>query len=130
MYLPLFFCYLVFPNDVFDISLVTYAPVRSLSFLSAYCRHWAGFACSRYVIHSPIVVVVYYSQEETEQLESILSQSSSFSNVRLVPFLLKDGVVPVNTLKNRGIDAVSTTHFLFAEFDLIPSSPALRLLLS
>lgn len=76
------------------------------------------------------MVVVYYSQEETEQLESILSQSSSFSNVRLVPFLLKDGVVPVNTLKNRGIDAVSTTHFLFAEFDLIPSSPALRLLLS
>ena len=76
------------------------------------------------------MVVVYYGQEEAEQLESILSQSSSFSNVRLVPFLLKDGVVPVNTLKNRGIDAVSTTHFLFAEFDLIPSSPALRLLLS
>ena len=101
----------LFPNDVFDISLVTYAPVRSLNFLSTYCRHWAG----------PIIVVVYYSQEETEQLKSILSQSSSLTNVRLVPFLIKDGVVPVNTLKNRGIDAVSTTHFLFAEFDLIPS---------
>ena len=120
----------MFPNDVFDISLVTYAPVRSLDFLSAYCRHWAGYACGSDVIPSPIVVVVYYSQEETEQLESILSQSSSLSNVRLVPFLTKDGAVPVNTLKNRGIDAVSTTHFLFAEFDLIPSSPLPPLLVS
>ena len=31
-------------------------------------------------------------------------------------------MLPINKLKNMGVDAVKTTHYLFAEFNLVPSS--------
>ena len=70
--------------------------------------------------------MVLYHSYETLLLSSFQSTCSSFSRVVCVPYLLSDSRVPYNRIKNAGIARVSTSHFLFAEPNLSPTSTSPR----
>ncbi|CBK24630.2 uncharacterized protein [Blastocystis hominis] len=101
----------LYPDDTFDITLVTYASASMYELAPKYCRQWEG----------PIVIVVSYNQNEESQLTQFLASIASFPAVSVIPFPIT-AVSPVNAMKNAGIAAVRTTHYVFAEFDLVPSS--------
>lgn len=55
-------------------------------------------------------------------MESLKQELSKFDKLTFTPYRLESDVIPINKLKNLGIQAVSTTHYLFAELNLVPSS--------
>ena len=72
---------------------------------------------------SPAVIALLYRSNETSLLSSFQSTCASFHRVVCFPFLLENARVPLNKIKNAGIDRVSTSHFLVAEPNLSPTSP-------
>lgn len=86
-----------------------------------YCLHWGGLLPISFIlIIRPIVIVVSYTQSEESQLTQFLASSASFPAVSVIRFPIT-AVSPINKMKNAGIAAVRTTHYVFAEFDLVPS---------
>ena len=69
-----------------------------------------------------INIVVYYRPEESSQYSKFLNLCKSRARTRCIPYEWKDDVLPINKLKNMGIDHVVTTHFIFAENNLSPTS--------
>lgn len=69
-----------------------------------------------------INIVVYYRPEESEQYSKFLNLCKSRARTRCIPYEWKGDVLPINKLKNMGIDLVVTTHFVFAENNLSPTS--------
>ena len=69
-----------------------------------------------------INMVVYYRQGEAELFSQFLSLCKSRARTRCIPYELSDATVPINKFKNLGIDKVVTTHFIFAENNLSPTS--------
>ena len=111
----------MYPDDTFDITLVTYASASMYELAPKYCRQWEGLLPISFIfIISPIVIVVSYNQNEESQLTQFLASIASFPTVSVIPFPIT-AVSPVNAMKNAGIAAVRTTHYVFAEFDLVPS---------
>lgn len=49
-----------------------------------------------------------------------MSVKPFFYNKRRLKYI-KTGIYPYNVLRNIGIDSISTTHFLLADIDVIPS---------
>ena len=68
-----------------------------------------------------INIVVYYYESEAEYIDSFTQICDSKSRVHCI-FTKVSDPVPINKLKNIGIDAVITTHFVFAESNLVPTS--------
>ena len=81
-------------------------------YLSFYATQWKG----------PIVVVYYYNASSLSEKAQLTQRAASLSNLRLVPYECSSSAVPVNTLKNKGIAMVTTTHFIVADANLLPSS--------
>ena len=67
------------------------------------------------LLYSPLIVVQYHSSNEKPDL------SMNDHRVTIVP-TIEESPLPINKLKNIGIDHVKTSHFLFVEFNFIPSS--------
>lgn len=55
-------------------------------------------------------------------MEALKHELGRFNKLTFTPYRLESDVIPINKLKNLGIQAVSTTHYLFAELNLVPSS--------
>ena len=112
----------MFPNNEFEITLVTYAEydyrrwftlsVHWGDYLLYYATQWKG----------PIVVVYYYNASSLSEKERLTQRAASRPNLRLVPYECSSTVIPINTLKNIGISMVTTTHFIVADVNLLPSS--------
>ena len=74
------------------------------------------------MISSPIVIILYYKENESNLVTNFISTNSiQRTDVNIIP-IIQESTVAINHLKNLGIQNVQTTHFLFAEFNLIPSS--------
>ena len=93
-------------------------------------RIWGGYPLSCCLTCRPVSLVLYYSASAESELRSLTEEASRITSLTItpyrlessIPFLLESSVVPINKLKNMGVDAVKTTHYLFAEFNLVPSS--------
>ena len=92
-------------------------------FIQSYCQHWNGYIfLFLWMISSPIVIILYYKENESNLVTNFISTNSiQRTNVNIIP-IIQESTVQINHLKNLGIQNVKTTHFLFAEFNLIPSS--------
>ena len=73
-------------------------------------------------MNRPLCIAVYYHADEKDALSQFVHVCKRNQRTQCIPFLLESSVVPINKLKNMGVDAVKTTHYLFAEFNLVPSS--------
>lgn len=80
-----------------------------------------GIFSKRNEMNRPIVMVLWYKEKEEEEMNTVLSSINQSELLTIIP-VVQDDVVLINRLKNIGIGYVQTTHFLFVEFNLIPSS--------
>lgn len=76
--------------------------------------------CIAYFI-SPINIVAYYHSDEASRVDAFKEICNSKMRVRCLFYEVKD-TVPINKLKNLGIKEVITSHFIFAESNLSPTS--------
>ena len=65
---------------------------------------------------------MYYSPANEGEMEVFKQELRNCSNLTITSYRLESKVIPINKLKNLGIKAVATTHYLFAELNLVPSS--------
>jgi len=84
--------------------------------------------CSRWGESNDFIIVVYYTKEEYEQLKlesSLLLKECK--GVQIKPFFddregdFSDSY-PVNTLRNIGLSALTTSHYLMLDIDFLPSA--------
>lgn len=87
--------------------------VESYEYLTNLLRQWAG----------DIILVLYYNSTETNAATSrIEGLTSTFPKLTVIPYPVTTDRVPVNHLKNLGIQAVKTTHFIVTDINYYPSS--------
>lgn len=97
--------------ETFEVTYVTYISLSEFYVVDALAKKWSG----------PIIVIVYYSPTESSQFTS--QTSSVPSHVTIAGYVLEQpSIVPINKLKNMGIQMVSTTHFLLTEGSMVPSA--------
>ena len=94
--------------------------------LADYVRIWGGSLFALLVMHRPVSLVLYYRPSAESELQSLMDEASHLTSLTITPYRLERSTLPINTLKNMGVDAVKTTHYLFAEFNLVPSSTSYR----
>lgn len=69
----------------------------------------------------PIIVVIHYTPQEEADLNYYLVKLNKGKHLTIISVLQESGV-NINHLKNVGIQHVQTTHFIFVEMNLAPSS--------
>jgi hypothetical protein len=100
-----------------SVSLVIHSTVERLWLLQETCRRW----------QSPIVLVVYYQpkRHNRQSWAQALDWKKACPKVKIVPVAAtndeEEWEYPVNKLRNVGIDALETTHFLMVDVDFLPS---------
>ena len=99
--------------------------VKDIHFMRSYFSRWDGFDYRLGLTDRAFSIVVYYHQDEKEKLDAFINTCKMNKRTQCHPFLLQSTVIPVNKLKNMGILHVHTTHFIFAESNLSPTSPSL-----
>lgn len=75
---------------------------------------------------SPINIVAYYHSDEASRIDAFKEICNSKMRVRCVFYEVQD-IIPINKLKNIGIKEVITSHFVFAESGIAPTSPFFQL---
>lgn len=85
-------------------------------------RIWGGYPLSCCLTCRPVSLVLYYSASAESELRSLTEEASRITSLTITPYRLESSTLPINKLKNMGVDAVKTTHYLFAEFNLVPSN--------
>lgn len=73
-------------------------------------------------MNRPAIMVLWYKEKEEEEMNTFLSTMKQSELLTIIPVVQDDDVILINRLKNIGIGYVQTTHFIFVEFNLIPSS--------
>ena len=100
-------------------TLVLQTTFDRLPFIRATCRRW----------NSPIVLVVYLSPDESENMwdKTIREYSALCDHLNMIPYFAESEnerkfAYPINKLRNIGLDHVTTSHVLVLDIDLIPSN--------
>ncbi len=121
------------PTDGYSsisISLVIQCSLDRIWLLSETCVRWPD----------PIVIVVYLPSEvildpsdRLHAIDSIVNITSECPQMIVLPHVHKVGdnlgessEYPVNVMRNKGLDAVNTSHVLIMDVDLIPSADLSR----
>ncbi|KAL7518174.1 hypothetical protein ACHAWX_003026 [Stephanocyclus meneghinianus] len=113
------------PQDI-NITLVIQCSMDRIWLLSETCARWPN----------PIVLVVYLPAarvsdpiEQSTIVDSISEIMTSCPQMTVLTHVHDEGdekgdssTYPVNLLRNKGLDAVTTSHILIMDVDLIPSS--------
>jgi len=115
-------------GKIWGVTLVTQCDISRTWILEETCRRWNG----------PIVAVRYVSNEERQNMAFAQDETESITvsptckHVTIIPYFeaapekVVDGVnvekYPINELRNIGIDAVDTSHFLMVDVDFVLSS--------
>lgn len=73
------------------------------------------------LLYSPINIVAYYHEDESSLIPHFRDVCNSKARVKCIFYQVNE-VIPINKLKNMGIDSVITSHFVFAECNLSPTS--------
>ena len=115
------------PNDGFELpkdlstTLVIQCSLDRIWLLAETCNRWAD----------PIVLVVYIpsdSSQVTKAIDSIANLMAKCPQMTVLPHVhIEDegkgmSLYPVNTMRNKGLGAVKTSHILIMDVDLIPSA--------
>ena len=100
------------PREDFEVTLVTYFDAKDHRFFLPYYTRWTG----------PAIVVVYYFPDEENEWQTFQQSCKTQPRVRCIPYKVTESPVPINRLKNIGIDSVLTSHYIFAESNLAPTS--------
>ena len=137
--------WLVAAEEEFDVTLVTY--FRYCFFFIWYYIQSPGsvqsfqgfhltlgrvyFAIDQFTCRA-INIVVYYQESEQNRFQEANEICKNRARTRCIPYVIRDNVIPINKFKNMAIEKVITTHFLFVENNLSPTSmsnflPVLRL---
>ena len=90
--------------------------------LADYVRIWGGYPLSCCLTCRPVSLVLYYSASAESELRSLTEEASRITSLTITPYRLESSTLPINKLKNIAIRAVVTTHFIFAENNLAPTS--------
>lgn len=104
--------YTLSANSEFDVTLVTYFDAKDVAFLKPYFSRWDG----------AFSIVVYYHEDEKDKMDSFVNTCKMNKRTQCHSFLLQSSTIPINKLKNIGILHVRTTHFIFAERNLSPTT--------
>mgnify|MGYP006900210927 CR=1 FL=1 len=125
--------YTLSANSEFDVTLVTYfeysrsssftTSVKDAAFLKPYFSRWDGFDHEVDLMLRAFSIVVYYHEDEKDKMDSFVNTCKMNKRTQCHSFLLQSSTIPINKLKNIGILHVRTTHFIFAERNLSPTSP-------
>jgi len=115
-------------GKTWGVTLVTQCDISRTWILEETCRRWNG----------PIVVVLYVSNEERQNTAFAHDETGSISvsptckhatiitYFETAPEKVVNGVnvekYPINKMRNIGIDAVYTSHFLMIDVDFVPSA--------
>jgi len=113
------------PLDV-SVSLVIQCSLDRIWLLSETCARWSD----------PIVLVVYLPSEtvldpseRSKSIETISKIMTECPQMTVLPHVHgneekkgESSTYPVNVMRNRGLDAVKTSHVLIMDVDLIPSA--------
>ena len=108
-----------------SVTLVVQSSIDRIWLLSETCSRWT----------EPIVLVVYLQltmlndkAQKSTAIESIADVKMECPQMTVVPHVHDDrdndegtSTYPVNVMRNRGLDAVNTSHVLIIDVDLIPS---------
>ena len=125
--------YTLSANSEFDVTLVTYfeysrsssftTSAKDVAFLKPYFSRWDGFDHEVDLMLRAFSIVVYYHEDEKDKMDSFVNTCKMNKRTQCHSFLLQSSTIPINKLKNIGILHVRTTHFIFAERNLSPTSP-------
>ena len=100
-------------KDAFFSSPYLISSVDCHTYLTNLLKQWQG----------SIILVLYYnsasSMEEKAKIEDLVT---AFPKLTVIPYLVEGDAIPVNHLKNLGINAVKTTHFIVTDLNYYPSS--------
>ena len=93
-----------------------------MKYFQAYTSRWEGFELIVTITSRAINIVVYYRPSEKILCSQFLELCKSRSRTRCIPYVTEGDTIPINKFKNMGIEKVVTTHFIFAENNLSPTS--------
>ena len=108
-------------NEQINVTLVIQSTPDRLWLIEETCRRW----------NDPIVLVVYDSIDQSEisqpsWYEAVASLESSCPQLHIISVqplpTSTPSTYPVNRLRNIGLDAIRTSHFLVIDIDFVPSS--------
>lgn len=86
--------------------------VESYTYLTNLLKQWQG----------SIILVLYYNSTSMIEKAKIEDLVTAFPKLTVIPYPMEGNSVPVNHLKNLGINAVKTTHFIVTDINYYPSS--------
>lgn len=106
------------PPMEFVTTLVSQTTLDRLLLMKETCQRWT----------SPIVVVVCVTPEELNGKWKKTEQeySKACPHMKLIPFQVRDEyqkkfTYPINVMRNKGLDEVTTSHILMIDADFVPS---------
>ena len=87
-------------------------------------RRWRGFDLAAALTPSPMSIVYYFPKENESFFLKLKAETTLRPNI-IVDYVIQTDpfYFPINTLRNRAIDNVKTTHFWLTDMDVWPSSP-------
>ena len=87
--------------------------VESYNYLTSLLKQWKG----------SIILVLYHNPtSDMEGKARIEDLVTAFPKLTIIPYPMEGDTIPVNHLKNLGINAVKTTHFIVTDINYYPSS--------
>lgn len=85
-------------------------------------RRWRGSDFAAKITSSPMSIVYYFPKENESSFLKLKAESNLRPNI-IVDYVIQTDpfYFPINTLRNRAIDNVKTTHFWLTDMDVWPS---------
>lgn len=85
-------------------------------------RRWRGFGFAARVTPRPMSIVYYFPPENETYFLSLKASANLRPNI-IVDYVIQTDPLnfPINTLRNRAIDNVRTTHFWLTDMDVWPT---------
>ncbi|CBK24048.2 uncharacterized protein [Blastocystis hominis] len=100
------------PDVEYDVTFCSQGTITRWGFMLEVSRRWRG----------PMSIVYYFPKENESYFLSLKAESNLRPNI-IVDYVIQTDpfYFPINTLRNRAIDNVKTTHFWLTDMDVWPS---------
>ena len=105
-------------HAMLSVSLVSQGSIDRLWIMEETCKRWKD----------PIIVVLYIKGERNEDnysWKNTYDWKNSCPQLKIIPYYggseIDPGKYPVNKLRNIGLDALETYHYLMVDIDFVPS---------
>ena len=89
--------------------------------MKEYIQRWEGYFSFTSNNNRPMVVVSYFRNDEYNLVNAFKEVCNQHNTLDCI-FSKTLHQIPINTLKNTGIQAVKTSHFFVIDCNLVPTS--------